>query len=170
MSVTADYMLILGKDVPLRESPERAKYDLERAQGLLQLDASTAMLMLLVDSVDWDGDKPAIGKLDGHFAYFWWGTIGPYYKEADGVYPPLEALIEETKLCYPNLDDHYSLIVWMEGELQRIDGRFIEHNIHYTKTVLVPSYSDPDRQDWEDIRIHFKHANRLTSDYKNGVS
>lgn len=164
MSVTGTYMLILGKDYPSRDSEEREQYDIERSKNLMILDRSTVELALAVDSVDWDGDKPTIGKLYGNLTYFWWDTIGPYYKESEGVFPSLEGLIASVKERYPQLDQHYALIVWIEGELQRIDGYFLERNIHYNKTILVP---ENEYSDWVDIRVCFRNQSKLTSDYKN---
>src|ERR1017187_8896551 len=112
MSVTGDYCLVLGKDLPEGGTPERDSWKV----GVL--DASTRILATLIYEAYW-WEKPITGTLEGWTTYFWWNVEGPNFKGTDGD-PPIEWLIQEVKKIYPKIDKHYSLFVWCEGDLQRI--------------------------------------------------
>src|ERR1035441_1908016 len=138
MSVTADYCLILGMD---------------GAEGVLH--ESTKRLSELIDKVDWY-EKPIKGTIDDQLTYFWWSVIGPYFKGPDSA-PPLERLIEIVRKEYPDVEKHYSLIVWCEQQLHRIDGSFADHigpDVH--KTVVIHTEEGP-----VDLREHFRKWNDL---------
>ena len=166
MSVTGDYMLILGKDRPEVGTEDRNLYDLGLKNGLTMFDKSTWKLKRAIESVDWEGDLPVVGMLDSSLTYFWWGTRGPFYRDTN-CSPPLESLIDGVRVEYPELDRHYSLLVWCEGELQRIDGHFAEHNIQcFRKTVMIPRWNGSNAEDMVDIRADFQDRNDLNSEFK----
>ncbi len=119
MSVTGDYCLWLGKD-----------------RMLEPLDGSTRELSRRIDEAEWGGEEPGKTMIDGLTVYYWSGVIGPYYRDGESS-RSIEGMIEEVKAVYPNIDWHYSMFVWVEGQFQRVDGRFHEHNMFTWKTIDV---------------------------------
>jgi hypothetical protein len=141
MSVTGDYLLILGCDQTPPHTVERLVRNACAEADRLYLNTATRKLAKLIEKQDWWGAPPLKGKIDQSLVYYWRSTVGPYFKAPDGS-PPLEALIEIVRKDFPDLEKHYSLIVWVENQLERIDGTFAEHNIDLYQTVVLPGGQD----------------------------
>lgn len=55
---------------------------------------------------------------------------------------------------YPDLDSHYSLFVWIEGEFHRLDGCYHERNL-WTRVTAVIS---PRPGGYSTVGVHTIHA------------
>lgn len=117
------------------------------------LDESTRELSRQIEEADWGGERPEKTKIDGLTVYYWCGVIGPYFREGES-WQPIEAMIEDVKTIYPNIDWHYSMFVWIEGQFQRVDGRFHEHNMFTWNTINVATEdpASPDVPRTEEMR------------------
>jgi hypothetical protein len=114
---------------------------------------STEALAVRIDAEDWSSDRPARGTRGSDILYYWRDTPGPFFKSAESgsmKWLPLEALIHEVALLLPDLEQHYALFVWVEGEYQRTDG-YYDYDLHAEKIIMI---SDPHEVcgDYEDHR------------------
>jgi hypothetical protein len=129
------------------------------------LDESTRELVRRIEEADWAFEEPRKTQVDGLTVYFWESVIGPYYRNVSKL-SPIEAMIDEVKKEYPQLDNHYSLFVWVENQFSRVDGKFHEHNMLTWSTINVAT-EDPENCDvprTEEMRARIRRSLGLPYD------